>query len=115
MPVEKDLIEVAMRAAGEVGARGWGYVVEWTVINAYLSLAGYIALLVFFGWALKRLMAWHPKADPGELTPFGAARIAGMAVLILLCMPCTFASVVNSLRDALAPEGAAIMNAMGRH
>lgn len=116
MQVEKDLIEVALKAAGELGAKGWQYVVEWTVLNAVTGIIGHAIAIAVCAWAFLRLLKWEASSsfDDSPLPPALFKGIALTAIFITV-VGCSFPSLVNSFRDALAPEGAAIMKALGRN
>jgi hypothetical protein len=116
MQLEKDYIDIAIRAAGEVGAKGWQYVVEWTFTNAITGIVGHAIVIGACVWAFFRLLKWKASSSTDD-TPFPASMFKGIALVALFISVtgCSFPSLVNSFRDALAPEGAAIMKALGRN
>lgn len=114
---DRQLIEQVLSAAGTAGIQGWEYLVRWQFINGTLSLVGYIALLGACVWMGRRVLAW--KTSKAERYDSFAADFApfakGVAIVVLVIMAqCAFASAVNSLRDAIAPEGAAIREILKR-
>lgn len=120
---DRALLEQVLSAAGTAGVKGWEHILTWTFINAGLGILGYAALLAFFGWALRRLIAWKPEPVDSyhssdqfldSLASMRTLRIIGMAILIFITIPCAVSNLVNSVRDVIAPEGAAIMKILDR-
>ena len=106
----KELIELVLHAAGTAGAQGWGYLVHWTVVNAVTSLIGNGILLVVFIYLFRRMLLWKPTEDcDADLK----AVIRALAMIVLgICCIISFGCAVDSIRDMIAPEGAAIHNVL---
>lgn len=108
----KELIEMVLRAAGTAGVQGWSYLVHWTIVNAVLSFIGNAVLLVVFVYLTRRLLSWTPKDDCDADTKV-LFRVIGLIVL-LFCNVAAFSCAIDSIRDAIAPEGAAIHSVLAK-
>lgn len=104
---DRELIEQVLSAAGTAGVQGWGYAVHWVFVDGLLSIVGYLVLLIAALYLLKRAFAWKPT-DSFDDEPKQLARGASILILCAVSALC-FAGAVNGVRDAIAPEGAAVM------
>jgi hypothetical protein len=103
---DRELVERIVAAAGEAGSQGWEYLVQWHFINGVLGFIGNAVLLLGLGYLLKRAFTWKPKEDEAHI-----ARAVCILALVIATY-CSLIDCVNSVRDAIAPEGAAIHSAL---
>lgn len=99
---DRDLIQSVLQAAGKAGEQGFAYLVHYKFVDGLVGIFGYLALVAFAAWLMKRVLAWKPKDDDAYI-PRGAA-----LVVICIVLACFIVGIFSCITEVLVPEGAAI-------
>lgn len=102
---DRDLLMQILQTAGETGQRGFAYLVHYHFVDGVVGIFGWSAVFVGAAFLLKRLFAWKTHDEAG------LGKAVGI-VVVCLFMFGSLCGVGDSIRDALAPEGAAVVSAL---
>jgi hypothetical protein len=104
---ELELIRQTLSTVGGVGAKGFAYLVYYTLTSSIIYIAGNIAIVTFATWLLRRAFSWKPDDDGAWI--FRGVGIVVLAIVIIISVCCMF----DAIAGAIAPEGAAIKSLLG--
>jgi hypothetical protein len=107
---DRDLIEQVLRAAGEAGEHGFGYLVHYTAVSGATNLLANVCIIALVAWLFKKLLAWKPKEDFDQAEKH-IGRVIGMVILSVVALIC-ISDAADCISALVAPEGAAIHSAL---
>ena len=104
----RQMIEMVLKAAGQAGSQGFGYLVTYTRTDGAVGCLFSLVILGIVATFMSWLLRWKPEGGNGDdfISPNGWRGI-GLAICALLTLIC-FGQFGSSLVEWLQPQGAAI-------
>ena len=97
-----ELITQILKAGGSAASDGFEQLVHWQMVDGITTVVVCVLLVVFLSWLLSKLIAWRPEDEFGALPRGFGICITAVGIFVTICF------LQSGLRDALAPEGAAV-------
>lgn len=105
---DRELIKSILQAGGSAASQGFHALVQWHRIDGVTTVFTCLALLVFCSWLMLRLISWQPEDNDGDIPRGFGICIVAIAIFVVICF------LQSGIRDALAPEGAAVNTVLAR-